>query len=161
MSFVKMLTLLFAFSVAVSFGYQVKNFSDLIPAKIKEHKNSDEIILADKTIKVAVADTPKLRSLGLMYKTYLPKDNGMLFIFDVPDYHAFWMKNTKIPLDIIWFDENKRVVDVEKYVTSCQSDPCPTYIPSKKAKYVLEVNAGWTEENKVFIKDYVQFLFQD
>lgn len=159
MSFVKFISLLFVFSVAIFFGYQVKNFTDLIPSKIKEHKNSDTIVLAGKTIKVVVADTPRLRSQGLMYKTYLPENNGMLFVFDFEDYHAFWMKNTKIPLDIIWLNSDKRIVDIEKYVTSCLSDPCPIYVPNKKAKYALELNAGWTEDNNIFIGDYVEFQF--
>lgn len=66
----------------------------------------------------------------------------MLFILPERQRHSFWMKDTKIPLDIIWLDFVRRVVHVEDHVPPCQEDPCPTYTPDSSALYVLEVNAG-------------------
>src|SRR4051812_27579653 len=60
------------------------------------------------TIQAEIADTPQKRATGLMYRDHLKKDHGMLFLFSEPQAWTFWMKNTKIPLDLIWLDGKKR-----------------------------------------------------
>lgn len=99
-----------------------------------------------RKLTVEIADTTAKRARGLMYRKELGKNKGMLFIFPNSAKHSFWMANTKIPLDIIWMDENYNVVHVEKNVPPCSSKNiilCPQYTPKTSAKYVLEVNAGW------------------
>ena len=100
------------------------------------------------TVTAEIADDIAIRSVGLMNRSQLDESSGMLFIFQNNDYHAFWMKNTPIPLDIIFIDENFTVVDVLP-ADPCKSDPCKLYVPKEKARYVLEVNQNWTIRNSV------------
>ncbi len=99
------------------------------------------------TIQAEVADTAVKRQLGLMFRKSLPQDRGMLFIFDQPDFYRFWMKNCLFPVDMIWLDREKRIVNVTSNVSPCLSDPCPTYQPTSKALYVIETVAGFANEN--------------
>jgi uncharacterized membrane protein (UPF0127 family) len=77
-----------------------------------------------------------------MFRSSISPDRGMLFIFPDVDVHSFWMKNTLIPLDILWIDESRTVVHVERNVPPCKADPCPSYPPKSAAKFVLELGAG-------------------
>jgi len=95
-----------------------------------------------KTLQVEVARTEETRALGLMYRTALPEDRGMLFVFDRPGLYRFWMKNTLIPLDMVWMDDRKRIIHIEYQVPPCKLDPCPVYGPSAESLYVLEVISG-------------------
>ncbi|MCX6815196.1 MAG: DUF192 domain-containing protein, partial [Candidatus Aenigmarchaeota archaeon] len=79
---------------------------------------------------------------GLMDRNYLASDKGMLFVFANEGVYPFWMKNTLIPLDMIWLDSDHGVVFISRDTQPCKQDPCPTINPGKNAKYVLEVNAG-------------------
>lgn len=99
------------------------------------------------TIQVEVADTAVKRQLGLMFRKSLPQDRGMLFIFDQPDFYRFWMKNCLFPLDMIWLDREKRIVNVTSNAPPCLDDPCSTYQPKGKALYVIETVAGFANEN--------------
>lgn len=93
-----------------------------------------------------VAQTPDQLSQGLMFKTSMQQDEGMLFVFNYNYAWPFWMKNTLIPLDIIWLDAKKHIVYIEKNVPPCPkvAKQCPSYAPNEKtqSKYVLEINAG-------------------
>ena len=93
-------------------------------------------------IQVEVTQTPTERATGLMNRQSLPLDRGMLFVFEQPGLHFFWMKNTLLPLDIVWLSHDKRVLHIEENVPPCKKDPCPAYGPPMKSLYVLEVNAG-------------------
>lgn len=104
------------------------------------------------TIHAEIADTPLKRSVGLMYRDHLKKDHGMLFFFSQPQAWSFWMKNTKIALDLIWLDANKRVTHIERNVPTCTKtdDSCPQYRPnSDDAIYVLEIAGGTVERYKI------------
>lgn len=107
---------------------------------------------------VELARTSAEREKGLMFAAQLDKNSGMLFIFDKEDIHPFWMKNTLIPLDIIWIKENPsassgQVVFISKNTQPCKSLICPAINPGSKAKYVLEINAGMVEEIGLKIGD--------
>ncbi|MBI2215564.1 MAG: DUF192 domain-containing protein [Acidobacteria bacterium] len=93
-------------------------------------------------VSIEVVAEPETRAQGLMFRSSLGANHGMLFIFPETAAHSFWMKNTLIPLDIIWIDEAKRIVHVERDVPPCTADPCPSYPPSGVARYVLELAAG-------------------
>ena len=92
-------------------------------------------------IKVKIADTLQTRTIGLMFRESLCDECGMLFVFDEEDYHGFWMKNTKIPLDIVFISNTSKVVDILS-AEPCVKDPCPVYLPREKARYALEINRG-------------------
>ncbi|MFO0699320.1 MAG: DUF192 domain-containing protein [Nitrospira sp.] len=112
------------------------------------------------TIKAEVADTPLKRSVGLMYRDHLKKDHGMLFFFGQPQAWNFWMKNTKIALDLIWIDGKKRVTHIERNVPICtrNDDSCPQYRPnSDDAMYVLEIAGGTVDGYKIEKGSKLQF----
>jgi uncharacterized membrane protein (UPF0127 family) len=90
-----------------------------------------------------LALTDQEKATGLMYRDKLAADHGMLFVFDRDDILAFWMKNTLIPLDIIWFDAGGRIVDISADAQPCRADPCPKHSNKLPARAVLLVNAGY------------------
>ncbi len=100
------------------------------------------------TIFAELAITPAQRTKGLMYRTRLAPDRGMLFTFSKPDYWTFWMKNTKIALDILWLDEKGVVVYIQHAAPICtrQDNLCPRYRPTTPAVLVLELGAGRAKE---------------
>ena len=100
-----------------------------------------------ETISAEVANTPAKRSQGLMFRTNMPHNHGMLFIFNKSDHWTFWMKNTKMPLDIIWIDSGKKVVHIEPNVSICTrtDEGCPRYHTLKESLYVLELKAGMAQ----------------
>ena len=107
----------------------------------------DTIDVGGHSIKVEVAATPDLRARGLMYRDSLPADRGMLFIYPDEAPRGFWMKNTRIPLDILYFDEDLKLVSVSRNVPTCSlGDRCPNYPSRAPAFYVLELNAGVAAE---------------
>lgn len=121
-------------------------------------KDMMKIILPNgKTITVETAKTDFQRAQGLMFRKSLANDTGMLFIFDEEDFHSFWMKNTLISLDMIWIDENFHMKYFIQNVPPCKSDPCPSYQPMFKARYVLEVNAGFIKQEKLKLDDKLKF----
>ena len=99
----------------------------------------------DKCFDVELAANAEAREKGLMYREKLEPDKGMLFIFEKEGRYSFWMKNTWIPLDIIWMNKDKEVVYISRNTESCRKDPCPYASPGKNALYVLEVNAGMAD----------------
>lgn len=99
---------------------------------------------------IEVADTEALRERGLMFRREMAADHGMLFIHDDASPIAYWMKNTYIPLDILYFDEQKRLVSAQLDVPPCgEQAQCPIYPSAGPAKYVLEINAGLAGQLKL------------
>ena len=84
--------------------------------------------IADKNISIEIASTPEQRTIGLMKRSSLAENSGMLFIFEDEQPRSFWMKDTFIPLDIIFFDKNFAVVSYIKEMRPCLEDPCPNQI---------------------------------
>src|SRR5688500_9478780 len=78
---------------------------------------------------VELAADPETRARGLMHRPLLAPDRGMLFLFPSSEIQSFWMKDTLIPLDMIWIDEDRRIVDIMSDVPPCRADPCPSYTP--------------------------------
>jgi uncharacterized membrane protein (UPF0127 family) len=95
---------------------------------------------------VEIADSSEKQQLGLMFRDSMPRDHGMLFIFPNEAMRSFWMKNTRIPLDIIYFDQELRLVSVAKDARPCRTQQCPRYRSAGPAKFVLELNAGLADE---------------
>ena len=92
---------------------------------------------------VEVADDDAERGRGLMFRDSMAADRGMLFVHEREEPQAYWMKNTKIPLDIIYFDSKRKLVSVQKRVPPCSAgDRCPPYPSEGNVRYVLELNAG-------------------
>jgi uncharacterized membrane protein (UPF0127 family) len=110
------------------------------------HAAGTTVELKGHKFDVEIADTPETRARGLMFRDSMAADHGMLFLFDRADPQAFWMKNTHIPLDILYFDENYKLVSMQERVPPCRSDPCSVYPSTGPAKYVLELNSGTAEK---------------
>lgn len=101
-----------------------------------------------------VADTEAERERGLMGRTSLAKNGGEVFVFDGAVESAFWMKDTKIPLAIAFWDSTGRIVGIVEMVP-CTADPCPLYRSPAPYSYALEMNAGWFTRRGVRIGDEV------
>jgi uncharacterized membrane protein (UPF0127 family) len=104
------------------------------------------VVLKGQRFTVEVADTREKQSLGLMFRDQLPESHGMLFIFPGEAMRSFWMKNTRIPLDIFYFDGELRLVNVAENASPCRTRRCPGYLSTGPARYVLELNAGKAAE---------------
>jgi uncharacterized membrane protein (UPF0127 family) len=113
------------------------------------------VIIAGVRLSVEVADTPAERGRGLSGREMLPENSGMLFVFDTPGRHGFWMYGMKFPLDIIWIDERLRVVYFVENAQPCVNI-CETYEPPADALYVLEVNAGFVKKYGLKVGDVVE-----
>ena len=109
----------------------------------KEH--FPQVKIGNQEFLIEVANTDQGRQRGLMFRESMPKDHGMLFVFDEITKHSFWMKNTLIPLDMVWIDENNKIVDIQTALPCPPEEKCPSYVPQENAKYVLEVNLGVLE----------------
>lgn len=106
------------------------------------------------TINIETVDDDFNRKLGLMGRQKLDSNSGMLFIMDKEVPQSFWMKNTFISLDIIYCNSKKEIVSIQK---NCQPHSLNS-IPSKyPALYVVEVNAGYTDRNGIFVGDKISF----
>lgn len=101
------------------------------------------IELAGQRFHVEIADNDNERSRGLMFRDSMDADRGMLFIHDKQMPLAYWMKNTKLPLDILYFDNERKLVSQQRDVPPCSlGNRCPPYPSQGPARYVLELNAG-------------------
>ena len=104
---------------------------------------------------VEVADDDNERKTGLMYRDSLWEKSGMIFVFPDVGIHTFWMKNTLIPLDMIWIigsGDYYQVVDI-KTAAPCIQDPCETYVPIWIANYVMEINAWLADKYDIKVWD--------
>ncbi|MFP4209047.1 MAG: DUF192 domain-containing protein [Wenzhouxiangella sp.] len=95
---------------------------------------------------VEIAADDQTRAMGLMFRDELAADRGMLFLFRREAQRAFWMMNTRIPLDIIYLDRDLRVVSIVAGARPCRRSPCPSYPSRGPAQFVLELNAGKAAE---------------
>ncbi|MBI4080889.1 MAG: DUF192 domain-containing protein [Candidatus Levybacteria bacterium] len=111
----------------------------------------------DKKITVLVAETDKEKQKGLSQRKSLPQNQGMVFVFDKPDYYPFWMKDMQFPIDIIFLRDNK-IVTIHKNVKapSAEGDNLVVYTPKEPANQVLELNAGKADEWKLQEGDTIQ-----
>ncbi len=106
----------------------------------------NQVCFKENCFSVELADSPYEHSRGLMFRNQLDLDKGMLFIFKGEKISPFWMKNTLIPLDIIWINQDKKVVFISRNAQPCKKDACPLITPDKKAQYVLELNGGISDK---------------
>jgi len=124
----------------------------------KPAASGPRVILPDGfVVNIEIADDDELRAQGLMYRDHLAPDAGMLFFFATADEYPFWMKNTRIPLDIIWIDANRRIAHVKHEVPPCLVPDCPSYPPNAIAQYVLELAGGEAVKHGLKEGDVLRF----
>jgi uncharacterized protein len=113
----------------------------------------EQVTVGPAIFQVEMARTPQERQRGLMFRQELPQDRGMLFV-QSPGPVAFWMKNTYIPLDLLYFDADGRLLQIEAGVPPCKTPNCPIY-PSATAtvQYILEINAGEAARRGIQVGD--------
>lgn len=153
------LTLLFAFNCKEE---KPKKSNDKVVVSFKKEgeltikkAETDSII---RTLDIEIADNEYETQTGLMYRTKLETNRAMLFIFPNEDFRSFYMKNTKIPLDIIYISKNKTIVSFQKNAQPFDETSMPSDAP---AKYVLEINAGLSDEWLLEIGDSIEFEILD
>lgn len=116
------------------------------------HQSDPWVEIDGKRFSVEVARTDSERAIGLMNRPSIPADHGMIFVFEGQSIRSFWMKNTLIPLDMVFIDQDLKVVDVQKAIP-CIADPCMSYVSKRPAKYVLEVNGGLVSSEQIIGKE--------
>lgn len=120
--------------------------------------STTRISIAGTVLTVELASTPSAQEQGLSGRSSLPKDHGMLFVFEHEDYWSFWMTNMKIPLGIIWFNSAHKVVWTEPNLQPCSPSVCTIITPEGPAMYVLEVNAGFVTANHIQVGTTFSFM---
>jgi uncharacterized membrane protein (UPF0127 family) len=123
----------------------------------KEENKITKVCIEKNCFNVEIADTAQEREIGLMNREFLALDSGMLFVFEKEDVYNFWMKNTLIPLDIIWIDKDNKIIFIKENVQPCKTEQCETFGLNEKAKYVLEINGGLAEDVGLEIGDEAEF----
>jgi len=113
-----------------------------------------QVNVAGHPLKVEIAADAQQRAQGLMYRKSMPKEEGMLFVFEEPEYQTFWMKNTLIPLSIAFLDKNGVILNILDMQPQTE-DP---HLSDGAAVYAIETNKGWFAEKKVKPGDKVTGL---
>ena len=116
------------------------------------------VLPSGAAISLEIAVNDQERTQGLMYRTSMAKDHGMIFLFQGLEVRPFWMKNCHFPLDMIYTLTDGTVVDVLRDVPPCKEDPCPNFPPKAAADTVVEVNAGVAPANGVAAGTKLVFL---
>ena len=111
-----------------------------------------------QVVSAELAVTDEEHARGLMFREKIPPDQGMLFVFPEEAEHMFWMKNTLVPLDMIWLGSDRRIVHIVRQVPPCLREPCPSYGPEMPIRYVLELKGGQADIFKLKIGDRLDFI---
>jgi uncharacterized membrane protein (UPF0127 family) len=117
-----------------------------------------------KVLQTEVMVKDEDRQMGLMFRPSLAVDHGMLFLFEQPDFHGIWMKNCKFPIDILWLDEERKVVHLDEAVPPCtakEDKNCPVYYPLRRASYVVELNSGQARREKAVVGSTITFTLPE
>ncbi len=115
-----------------------------------------QAVMGGEVIGLEVAETSQQQATGLMYRTQVPADRGMLFPFDPPRSVSFWMRNVPISLDMVFLQQGE-IVAIAADVPPCTSDPCPTYGPEagQLVDQVIELRGGRAAELGLTEGDFV------
>ena len=145
----EIIVIIVLFLLALSFSFYYNTYFD-----VSDEINS--VCFNENCFEVEIADSDEERQRGLMFRETLDRDKGVLFVFEEEGNYLFWMKDTLIPLDIIWINSDLEVVYITNAVP-CVTERCLTYGPEEDALYVLEVNSGVSGEIGLEVGDRVDF----
>lgn len=142
-----LLSLTFVLTASLSLSSAMAQNMELRCDLIQKAKfEKSKLKVCGKTLDVEIADNEWLRTIGLMCRDSLPENSGMIFVFPEEKNLSFWMKNTRIPLTVGYFDKNKTLIDTYDMAPMNETN---VYTSSKKSIYALEMNVGWFKKNKV------------
>ncbi len=127
------------------------------PPKAADTLHPRVVLPSGAVYRLELARTPEEQGQGLMFRESLPEKAGMLFLFGDKGVHRFWMKNTMIPLDMVWMDAEGKVLFVSADTPPCKADPCPSYGPESSAASVLEVAGGKAAREKIVVGSVLRF----
>lgn len=144
-----MFKIIYLICIAISFPIFSQN-SNYIKTCIKDH-----------CFDARIADNPGSRTKGLMGEMRLPEKEGMLFIFEQEKKPSFWMKDTLIPLDILFINDNDLVVYMVKNAQPCNTEKCPVYTTTRNASKVLEINGGMSKKLDLHVGDQVVYFVEN
>jgi len=128
-------------SKIISLVFIIMAVAVLLIVVYRSIKKISKICFENHCFLVEIAKSDIEKQKGLMNRESLGQNAGMLFVFNKEGSYSIWMKDTLIPLDVIWLDKKYQIVDIQT-LSPCTSDPCATFTPKTNAKYVLEINAG-------------------
>jgi uncharacterized membrane protein (UPF0127 family) len=129
-----------------------------MPPVTTVRSNAPTVVLPDSAaVEVELALDDETRAMGLMFRESIAPGKGMLFIHPTTGVYPFWMKNTLIPLDMIWIDQSRRIVHIKQSVPPCRADPCPSYDPVVPARFILELGAGQAAAHRLRVGDHLEF----
>ena len=128
--------------------------SSLALAQVNTGLSTIELKTGIYRIQAELADTPKTREVGLMNRTSMPSNSGMLFMFEQKAVHCFWMNNTKIPLSIAFIADDGKIVNIEEMQAETTNNHCPR----ATVRYALEMNKQWFSERVIIPGAVVQGL---
>lgn len=153
-------TLIFLVAIGLAIVGYWKYFYVPKSAKLTIYDDWHKIKIGDRILNIEVVQSLIDRERGLSGRESLAVNAGMLFVFEKPGLYGFWMKGMKFPIDILWLDENLRVVDIkEKAEPSSYSITSPqNFVPQDAAKFVLEANAGFASYAGVKISNQAEIL---
>ena len=117
--------------------------------------NIAEVCIGMNCWQMRIADTPQLRSKGLMFENSMPIEQGMIFYFENERFPQFWMKDMQFPLDILFVNKDNIITYMVKYVPPCRKEPCDLYRSTRKADKVIEINAGLSDKLNIHVGDSV------
>ena len=128
-----------------------------MPATSTTSETPQAVTPGGTIINLELALTPEEIGQGLMYRPHLPEDSGMLFLFQQNRVPSFWMKDTMIPLDLLFLDGKGVILEISENAQPCAVEPCPQFIPDHAAWAVLEVNAGFAVRHGLAAGDTLVF----
>ena len=108
-------------------------------------------------ISAEIAKTKQQLAVGLSRRKEMPENQGMLFLFDEEQFLAFWMKDTFIPLDLIFLNKDKQIVKIVKLAQPCEGENCPSYFSDFESQYVIEAKGGFCEKYSITETTIVDF----
>lgn len=151
------LLLLFLFACTAKVTPQIQINATTVNSTDQHTFEIGTVIVNNNPITVEIARTPSELEHGLMHREYLAENSGMLFIFPQEGSLTFWMKNTLIPLDILFINKEHIIVNVLT-MQPCKIEPCETYPSEKPAQYALELPEHFAQNHQISQGDTVQFI---
>jgi uncharacterized protein len=145
---------LFLFLMLLS-SVAYKEIEYVLPQEQKQNQTA-LVTVGGVNLITSLSTTPDAQSKGLAIRDSLNENEGMLFIFETPQKYSFWMKDMKFPIDIIWINQDGKIVHIEKNLPPCVFLlPCPSYAPKDDSLYVLEVVSNFTNKFNINVGDPV------